>query len=106
MAVDAENGPTIPATGAPVNNEYTTLLASRQQLPVYQKRDEFLPVYQKNDITIFVGETGSGKSTQIPQQVWMDSVPGSLDGQLIAVTQPRRFAATNVSLAIVPYSLR
>lgn len=45
---------------------------------------------------VFVGETGSGKTTQIPQYVVYDELP-QLNKKLIACTQPRRVAAMSVA---------
>ena len=43
------------------------LLAVRKKLPVYAYREEFLEAVQDNQVLIVVGETGSGKTTQLPQ---------------------------------------
>ena len=59
-------------------------------------RDEFLRLYQESQILVFVGETGSGKTTQIPQFVLYDDLP-QLRGKMIACTQPRRVAAMSVA---------
>ena len=59
-------------------------------------RDEFLQLYQKSQILVFVGETGSGKTTQIPQFVLFDDLP-HLNRKLVACTQPRRVAAMSVA---------
>lgn len=59
-------------------------------------RDEFLKMYQKSQILVFVGETGSGKTTQIPQFVLFDDLP-HINRKLVACTQPRRVAAMSVA---------
>lgn len=59
-------------------------------------RDEFLELYQKSQILIFVGETGSGKTTQIPQFVLFDDLP-HLNKKQVVCTQPRRVAAMSVA---------
>ena len=53
-------------------------------------------MYQKSQILVFVGETGSGKTTQIPQFVLFDDLPQA-QHKLIACTQPRRVAAMSVA---------
>ena len=53
-------------------------------------------MYQKSQILVFVGETGSGKTTQIPQFVLFDDLPQS-QRKFIACTQPRRVAAMSVA---------
>lgn len=60
------------------------------------RRDEFLQLYQQSQILVFVGETGSGKTTQIPQFVLFDDLPQSQRKQ-VACTQPRRVAAMSVA---------
>ncbi|KAI9728142.1 MAG: DEAH-box ATP-dependent RNA helicase prp43 [Chrysothrix sp. TS-e1954] len=59
-------------------------------------KDEFLKLYAKSQILIFVGETGSGKTTQIPQFVCFDDLPQQ-NGRMVACTQPRRVAAMSVT---------
>lgn len=63
---------------------------------LYLFRQEFLDKYHSTQILVFVGETGSGKTTQIPQYVVYDELP-HLNGKLIACTQPRRVAAMSVA---------
>ena len=53
-------------------------------------------MYQKSQILVFVGETGSGKTTQIPQFVLFDDLP-HINRKLVACTQPRRVAAMSVA---------
>ena len=59
-------------------------------------RQEFLNKYHSSQILVFVGETGSGKTTQIPQYVVYDELP-HLNRKLVACTQPRRVAAMSVA---------
>ena len=46
---------------------YTQMLAERRRLPVYQHRDDILDAFRRHSVFIVAGETGSGKSTQVPQ---------------------------------------
>jgi len=55
-----------------------------------------LKLYQESQILVFVGETGSGKTTQIPQFVLYDDLP-HLNNKMVACTQPRRVAAMSVA---------
>ena len=92
----AEDGPNNPFTGRPLSSKYMSILKTRRGLPVHQQRDEFLKLYQESQILVFVGETGSGKTTQIPQFVLYDDLP-QRTGQMVACTQPRRVAAMSVA---------
>lgn len=57
-------------------------------------RDEFLEAYHKSQFLIIVGETGSGKTTQIPQFILLDALP---QRKRIACTQPRRVATSSIA---------
>ncbi|KAG0206136.1 DEAH-box ATP-dependent RNA helicase prp43 [Mortierella sp. GBA30] len=92
----AEEGPSNPFTNKPFSDKYRKILAGRRKLPVNKHRKEFLDLVQNNQVVILVGETGSGKTTQIPQFMVFDDLPG-LKGKKIACTQPRRLAAMSVA---------
>ena len=72
-------------------------LAFDPDLPINAKRQELLDDITKNQVLIVAGETGSGKTTQLPK-LCMAAGRG-IDGW-IGVTQPRRIAATTVSRRI------
>ncbi|MEU7044070.1 ATP-dependent RNA helicase HrpA [Streptomyces varsoviensis] len=65
-----------------------------EQLPVSQKKDEILAAIRDNQVVIVAGETGSGKTTQIPK-ICLELGRG-VKG-LIGHTQPRRIAARTVA---------
>ena len=87
------------------------LLDVRKTLPIWSKRVELCRKLKDKDVLLLVGETGSGKSTQVPQflmyQDWrnpksvtLSDSPGRrnvLIGGCIAITEPRKVAA--ISLA-------
>ncbi|KAK5987696.1 putative ATP-dependent RNA helicase prh1 [Cladobotryum mycophilum] len=87
------------------------LLKARKELPIWQHRDEIQAATRnpENQVVVLVGETGSGKSTQVPQFLYQEpwcrrhkvNVAGRLDevnvGGMIAITQPRRVAATTLA---------
>lgn len=84
-----------PLSGRPFSAKYYEILAQRQRLPVWEQRDDFIAMVKKNQTIVLVGETGSGKTTQIPSLMLEAGV--SRGRKLIACTQPRRVAAMSVS---------
>jgi ATP-dependent helicase HrpA len=71
-------------------------------LPVSARRDDILAALKANRVLILCGETGSGKTTQIPKMC-MEARLGSeaaRPGKLIGCTQPRRIAARSVAARI------
>ncbi|EFW98419.1 ATP dependent RNA helicase [Grosmannia clavigera kw1407] len=67
-------------------------------LPITKHRESLLYVIATYPVTIVVGQTGSGKTTQIPQ--YLERAGWCNDGKVIAITQPRRVAATTVALRV------
>lgn len=65
-----------------------------QELPVSQKKDEILAAIREHQVVIVAGETGSGKTTQLPK-ICLELGRG-LQG-VIGHTQPRRLAARTVA---------
>ncbi|EIE24006.1 P-loop containing nucleoside triphosphate hydrolase protein [Coccomyxa subellipsoidea C-169] len=90
------NGLINPFTGRPYSQQYLNILQKRKGLPVWQAREDFVDMIHKNQTTILVGETGSGKTTQIAQFI-MEAGYTQQTGKLIACTQPRRVAAMSVA---------
>ncbi|EAU37071.1 pre-mRNA splicing factor ATP-dependent RNA helicase PRP43 [Aspergillus terreus NIH2624] len=96
QAKKIEDGDLNPFNNQPFSSKYFSILQTRRDLPVHAQRDEFLELYQKSQILVFVGETGSGKTTQIPQFVLFDDLPQT-QRKMVACTQPRRVAAMSVA---------
>jgi HrpA-like RNA helicase len=94
----------------------------RRRLPIFENRDQVLYLLETHQFLILIGETGSGKSTQVPQvsmillkllilsilifvsffsstQYLLESGWGC-DGTVIAVTQPRRVAALSLAARV------
>ena len=63
-----------------------------EELPVSQRRTEIKQLIAENQVVIVCGETGSGKTTQLPKMCL--ELGRGLNGQSIVHTQPRRLAAT------------
>ncbi len=74
-------------------------------LPVSARRDEIMAAMDQHQVIIVCGETGSGKTTQLPKIALMlgrgklNAKPGE-QGRLIGHTQPRRIAASSVAKRI------
>ena len=73
------------------------LVFKRADLPITRRRDEILEAIRRHRVLIVAGETGSGKSTQLPQ--YCLELGLGIQG-LIAHTQPRRIAARALAARI------
>ncbi|KAK5580489.1 hypothetical protein RB653_000508 [Dictyostelium firmibasis] len=74
-----------------------TIQEVRKSLPVYPYREELIEAVREYQVLIIVGETGSGKTTQIPQ--YLHEAGFSKTGK-IGCTQPRRVAAMSVAARV------
>uniref|UniRef100_A0A1E1XHM8 RNA helicase n=1 Tax=Amblyomma aureolatum TaxID=187763 RepID=A0A1E1XHM8_9ACAR len=86
-------------TGLPYSNRYYELFRKRIALPVWEYREKFFEYLSTHQILVLVGETGSGKTTQIPQ--WCVELLRQKGGRRgVACTQPRRVAAMSVAARV------
>uniref|UniRef100_A0AC35U4Y5 ATP-dependent RNA helicase DHX34 n=1 Tax=Rhabditophanes sp. KR3021 TaxID=114890 RepID=A0AC35U4Y5_9BILA len=94
-----------------MQNKLNDLKKSQKELPVFAKKDAILEMVKENQVLILAGETGSGKSTQIPQYLL------NCGYENICVTQPRKIAckalaqrvayeSMNENGTVVGYSVR
>ncbi|KAL4658246.1 putative ATP-dependent RNA helicase YTHDC2 isoform X1 [Arapaima gigas] len=68
----------------------------RSSLPVYNHKEEIVSVIKENRVVLIIGETGSGKTTQIPQFLLDDCYKCGMPCRMFC-TQPRRLAAVAVA---------
>ena len=65
-------------------------------LPIYKSKQELINLINNENINIIVimGETGCGKTTQVPKIIYENCF---MDNKMICITQPRRIAAISIS---------
>ena len=71
-----------------------SIMEQRQSLPIFKLKDQLVQAISDNQVLIVIGETGSGKTTQITQ--YIAEVGYTIRGK-IGCTQPRRVAAMSVA---------
>ena len=72
-------------------NKCPSPLSNAPELPINKHKDEILYLVDSNPVIIVVGETGSGKTTQLPQYLYESGY------KTVCCTQPRRMAAISIS---------
>ncbi|CAL9185317.1 unnamed protein product [Musa hybrid cultivar] len=78
--------------------EYMKILEARDSLPISKLKSNILQLLVENDVIVVCGETGCGKTTQVPQFILDDMIQSGLGGYCnIVCTQPRRLAAISVA---------
>lgn len=82
------------STGVSSFAKSRTLKEQREYLPAFACREDLLRVIRDNQVVVVVGETGSGKTTQLAQFLYED---GYCAHGIIGCTQPRRVAAMSVA---------
>ncbi|KAL3116449.1 hypothetical protein niasHT_006896 [Heterodera trifolii] len=89
------NGPN-PFTGRPFSAKYRELYEERMGLPIWQHKTAFFAALEKYQCILLEAETGSGKTTQVPQ--WcMEWLRRKQLQSMVCCTQPRRLATVNVA---------
>lgn len=79
------------------NRPKLSIQEQRRKLPIFDKRNKLLELIKRHKTLIILGETGSGKTTQIPQYIYSARIH---ENGKIAVTQPRRVAAISVATRV------
>ncbi|KAI9268196.1 P-loop containing nucleoside triphosphate hydrolase protein [Phascolomyces articulosus] len=69
------------------------IIDQRESLPTFEYKNELIDAIREYNVLVVIGETGSGKTTQIPQYI-LEGLP---ELKKIGVTQPRRIAAITVA---------
>ncbi|KAI5181175.1 ATP-dependent RNA helicase DHX37/DHR1 [Nematocida sp. AWRm80] len=77
-----------------IHSRYRT---EQNTLPIAYMEDEIITSIKENYITVIIGSTGSGKSTQVPQFLFEN---GFAESKRICMTQPRRVSAREISKRI------
>ncbi|MCO5585323.1 hypothetical protein L7F22_039256 [Adiantum nelumboides] len=83
-------------------NRSEDIQEARLKLPVVAEEERIVRTIMENMVTVLCGETGSGKTTQVPQFLFEAGFgsPGSANPGLIGVTQPRRVAALSMAARV------
>ncbi|GAA5924499.1 hypothetical protein JCM10213_004592 [Rhodosporidiobolus nylandii] len=77
---------------------YAKMLGQRKRLPAWGMREKIVELVRKERVVIVCGETGSGKTTQVPAFILDDLILSSQGASAsIVVTQPRRVSAIGVA---------
>jgi len=74
------------------------MMETRRSLPAWKEKTKILATVAENQVTIVAGDTGCGKSTQVPQYLideWLSEE--SVEGRNVICTQPRRISAVGVA---------
>ncbi|KAI3617971.1 atp-dependent rna helicase prh1 [Moniliophthora roreri] len=82
---------------AATSSKHAAILEQRANLPIAKGKEALINEFRSNDVCVLLGETGSGKTTQVPQYLLESGLAGN---GMIAVTQPRRVAATSLAARV------
>jgi ATP-dependent RNA helicase DHX37/DHR1 len=93
-------------TSSPISREKAVFIpvhrnpavqAARLELPILGEEQVVMETINENPVTVLCGETGSGKTTQVPQFLYEAGYTRKYGGSMIGITQPRRVAAVSMS---------
>lgn len=85
-----------PATIPPSVNVSENILDMKSKLPIFDHKNEIINTIKENQVVIVSSETGSGKTTQIPQYI-MEYMSASHKPCKIVCTQPRRISTVSAA---------
>ena len=92
--INQSKSETVPASNTDRAGKRTLSIRFPEELPVSGQRNTIMDALRSNQVVIVCGETGSGKTTQLPK-ICLELGRGTINGgKLIGHTQPRRIAAT------------
>jgi pre-mRNA-splicing factor ATP-dependent RNA helicase DHX38/PRP16 len=72
-------------------------IQSIHKLPIYNYEEEIIHKLKNENILLLIGETGCGKTTQVPQILYNHNIHNN---KTICITQPRRVAAISIALRV------
>ncbi|CAG9788761.1 unnamed protein product [Diatraea saccharalis] len=83
------------------NSQYLKMKKFRETLPTYKKSEDLLNVINNNQVVVISGETGCGKSTQVPQIILDHALMNKKGANVkLLITQPRRIAASSLAVRV------
>jgi hypothetical protein len=80
------------------SDRYRSIQLQRESLPIHRVKDDIIHSIQNNQVVVISGETGSGKTTQVPLYILENMILNdSAEDCYILCTQPRRIAAISIA---------
>lgn len=79
-----------------------SLNAQRSRLPIAKNKDHILYLLEQHQVLVIVGDTGCGKSTQVPQ--YLAEAGWTNETMMIGITEPRRVAVTTLAARVAEES--